>query len=52
MSLPTFSVVIPTYNRPKQLESCLAALAEQDYPKANYQVVVVDDGSQQSLHKI
>ncbi|MGD1866128.1 MAG: glycosyltransferase, partial [Phormidesmis sp.] len=47
-----FSVVIPTYNRPKQLESCLAALAEQDYPKANYQVVVVDDGSQQSLHKI
>ena len=52
MSLPTFSVVIPTYNRPKQLESCLAALAEQDYPKANYQVVVVDDDSEQSLHTI
>ncbi|NEP40803.1 MAG: glycosyltransferase [Okeania sp. SIO2H7] len=42
-----FSVVIPTYNRRRILEKCLKALENQDYrpPAADYEVVVVDDGS-------
>lgn len=52
MTLPTFSVVIPTYNRPQQLTSCLAALAKQDYPTDKYQIVVVDDGSRTPLNSI
>lgn len=42
-----FSVVIPTYNRRQILEKCLKALENQDYrpPVADYEVVVVDDGS-------
>ena len=52
MALPSFSVVIPTYNRPQQLDRCLAALAKQDYPQDSYRVVVVDDGSRQPLHDI
>ena len=42
-----FSVVIPTYNRRAILEKCLKALENQDYrlPVADYEVVVVDDGS-------
>jgi glycosyltransferase involved in cell wall biosynthesis len=41
-----FSVVVPTYNRPKGLANCLAAIAGLNYPKANYEVIVVDDGSE------
>ena len=44
-SLPTFSIVIPTYNRPARLVSCLAALAALDYPLDRFEVIVVDDGS-------
>jgi glycosyltransferase involved in cell wall biosynthesis len=42
---PFFSVVVPTYNRPRGLSACLAALAGQDYPRGRYEVIVVDDGS-------
>lgn len=41
-----FSVVIPTYNRSKKLEDCLQALFHQDYEKSNYEILVIDDGSQ------
>ena len=39
------SVVIPTYRRPTLLRRCLEALAEQDLPAEQFEVVVVDDGS-------
>ena len=48
----TFSVVIPTYNRPSQLRECLEALADQDYPRTAFEVIVVDDGSTESLRGI
>lgn len=38
------SVVIPTHNRPRQLQACLGALAESTYPPDRFEVVVVDDG--------
>ena len=41
----SFSIIIPTYNRPSFLASCLEAVAAQDYPSALVDVVVVDDGS-------
>jgi glycosyltransferase involved in cell wall biosynthesis len=44
-----FSVVLPTFNRPKQLVRCLEALADQDFPKARFEVIVVDDGGSQPL---
>lgn len=44
-SVPFFSVVIPTYNRPQKLRACLDALSELDYPRDRFEVVVVDDGS-------
>lgn len=49
MSLPIFSVVVPTYNRPQQLARCLAALTQLDYPRDRYQIVIVDDGSSTPL---
>ncbi len=45
-SLPSFSVVVPTYRRPAQLAGCLAALAAVDYPGDRLEVIVVDDGGE------
>jgi GT2 family glycosyltransferase len=45
----TFSVIIPTFNRPKQLGQCLAALSRAAYPKDQYEVIVVDDGGSADL---
>jgi len=42
---PVFSIVIPTYSRPRQLSDCLEALVHLDYPQDLYEVVIVDDGS-------
>jgi GT2 family glycosyltransferase len=39
------SIVVPTYGRPELLARCLHALAELDYPAERYEIVVVDDGS-------
>jgi len=44
-----FSVIVPTHNRPGQLRECLAALARQDFPKDQFEVIVVDDGGEPSL---
>lgn len=44
-SLPSFSIVVPTHQRPKQLSACLAALANLDYPPDRFEVVVVHDGA-------
>jgi glycosyltransferase involved in cell wall biosynthesis len=39
------SVIIPTYNRKEILDKSLAALFNQTYPKSNYEIIVIDDGS-------
>ncbi len=40
-----FSIIIPTYNRPAQLANCLNSLSALDYPANRFEVIVVDDGS-------
>ncbi|MEV0273636.1 glycosyltransferase [Hamadaea sp. NPDC050747] len=42
---PKVSVVIPTYNRAALLRLMLEQLARQTLPKAEFEVVVADDGS-------
>jgi len=44
-SRPSFSIVIPTYQRPARLASCLEAVRGLDYPVDRFEVVVVDDGT-------
>ncbi|MDH4230915.1 MAG: glycosyltransferase [Nitrospirota bacterium] len=39
------SVIIPTFNRKNTLTKCLHALFDQTYPKKNYELIVIDDGS-------
>jgi len=49
---PFFSIIVPTYNRPRQLADCLGALAALDYPRQGFEVIVVDDGSTVPLAQV
>jgi glycosyltransferase involved in cell wall biosynthesis len=49
---PVFTIVIPTYGRPKQLKECLDSMSELSYPADGFEVIVVDDGSKTSLDEI
>ncbi len=43
------SVVIPVYNDAESLKRCLNALQNQTYPRKRYEVIVVDNGSDEKL---
>ena len=42
---PEISVIVPVYNRARQVERCVAGLMAQDLGPSLYEIVVVDDGS-------
>ena len=42
-NMPTVSVIIPTYNRPKFLERSLQSVYKQTFK--DFEVIIVDDGS-------
>jgi len=48
---PLFSIIIPTYNRPKQLVTCLNSIVSQK-TEHHFEVIVVDDGSDQNILQI
>lgn len=52
MRQPFFSIIIPTYARPRQLAACLRSLANLDYPRDRFEVIVVDDGSETSSEAV
>jgi glycosyltransferase involved in cell wall biosynthesis len=44
-TLPQISVVVPTYRRRELLRKCLSSLLNQDFPGDQYEIIVVEDGS-------
>jgi glycosyltransferase involved in cell wall biosynthesis len=46
---PSVSIIIPVYNDSKRLKLCLEALEKQTYPKSQYEVIVVDNGSEENV---
>lgn len=53
VNIPPFvSIIIPVYNDPERLRICLEALEDQTYPKEKYEVIVVDNGSDESIEPI
>jgi lipopolysaccharide/colanic/teichoic acid biosynthesis glycosyltransferase/glycosyltransferase involved in cell wall biosynthesis len=42
---PRISVVVPAYNAARTIDHCLTALADQTFPREDYEIIVVDDGS-------
>jgi glycosyltransferase involved in cell wall biosynthesis len=49
---PFVSVVIPAYNEEEMIAQCLASIKRGDYPKERYQIIVVDNGSQDRTREI
>lgn len=47
-----FSIIIPTYNRPAKLTGCLQSLECLDYPRDRFEVVVVNDGSENPVEPV
>src|SRR5690606_16622645 len=49
---PRVSVVVPSYERPAMLNRCLTALAAQELPGTNFEVIVVHDGPSETARKL
>jgi glycosyltransferase involved in cell wall biosynthesis len=43
-SQPFFSVITPTFDRPRLLDACVQSVLSQEFPSERYEVIVVDDG--------
>ena len=48
--MPRSAIVVPSFNRPEALKSCLEALVAQD--DNDFEIIVVDDGSPEPLSPI
>lgn len=46
------SVIIPVYNDSKRLELCLDALENQSYPRSLFEIIVVDNCSDDTVEKL
>mgnify|MGYP003630000013 FL=1 len=49
---PYFSIVIPAFNEEDHIGSCLQSIFNSDYDSTQYEVIVVDNGSQDRSHEI
>ena len=50
IDLPKVSIIVPVYNREKQIDYCLKSISLQDYQ--NYEVLIIDDGSKDNTAQI
>ena len=50
--IPFASIIIPVYNDNISLEICLNALAKQTYSKENYEIIVIDNNSQENVSNV
>jgi len=50
--MPKISVVIPAYNEEKYLGATLDSLVNQNFPKSDYEIIVVDNASTDGTVKI
>jgi len=50
MQAPRYSVIVPVYNRPQEVEELLASLTQQTYK--NFEVLLVEDGSNQTSQEV
>ena len=46
---PLVSVIIPVYNDNERLKLCLAAIGEQTYPADAYEIIVIDNNSEEDV---
>jgi glycosyltransferase involved in cell wall biosynthesis len=46
------SIIIPVFNDLERLRLCLAALENQTYPKDLYEVIVIDNNSEENIQRV
>ena len=46
------SVVIPSFNEEERIEKCLTSLTKQNFPRDEYEIIVVDGGSKDRTREI
>lgn len=51
-SRPQVSIIVPTYDDQNIISDCLDCLLSLDYPKDNYEIIVVNDGSSDNTREI
>lgn len=51
-SLPSVSIVIPTFNSERTIRECISSITKQDYPKELIEIIVPDGGSTDSTLQI
>lgn len=49
MADSTWTIIVPTYERPDRLRDCLASLSRLNYPRDRFDVIVVDDGGRSAV---
>lgn len=49
---PLISIVVPAYNEEKRIARCISALLHQDFPIEQYEIIVVDNNSNDHTAKI
>lgn len=52
ISNPFVSVIIPVFNDSEHLKLCLSALEKQTYSQSLYEVIVVDNGSDEDIQEV
>lgn len=51
-TMPEVSIVIPVFNDAMRLQKCLQSLEKQTYPKKNYEIIVVDNDSEDDVEQV
>jgi glycosyltransferase involved in cell wall biosynthesis len=51
-NIPSVSVIVPVYNDPTGLRACLAGLERQTYPRERFEVIAVDNGSDEPVEHV
>lgn len=46
------SIILPTYNNEQTLDECLRSIACQDWPRADYEILLIDGGSTDATLRI
>ena len=50
ISNPKYSIIVPVYNRPQEIDELLESLVEQVYK--NFEILIIEDGSTLKCEKV